>query len=281
MEYENIKFSSKINLENVNIKQEIMVNYSFGFCVNGIITCSCAIIGLVLNCITIYILTSKKDLHNLFNRLLLWLLWFDNFVLVTWLLARIIIDFEVKLSIFIWIFPYFTFPFGSIAQSASTFMTVTLAHERYVAVRDPMKYNQSNLNPKTQMLRALMYAIPVMVFSIVYNIPFFMCFRLEEKVDRLAVVVTELRQNPLFIRYYINWTRCFVSGIVPFATLFYYNLRFYKIIRKASARKRKLTVKNRASVRKTEDKERNMAIVMFGIIALFLTCHRLVSINTE
>ena len=96
-------------------------------------------------CITIYILTFKKDLHNLFNRLLLWLLWFDNFVLITWLLARIIIDFEVKLNFFIWIFPYFTFPFGSIAQSASTFMTVTLAHERYVAVSDPMKYNQSNL----------------------------------------------------------------------------------------------------------------------------------------
>ena len=253
------------------------MNYSFGFCVNGIITCSCAILGLVLNCITIYILTSKKDLHNLFNRLLLWLLWFDNFVLVTWLLARIIIDFKVNADIFIWIFPYFTFPFGAISQSASTFMTVTLAHERYVAVRDPMKYNQSNLNPKTQSLRAMMYAIPVIVFSILYNVPFFLCFRLEranENIGKFAVVVTELRQNPLFIRYYINWTRCLVSGVIPFLTLFYYNLRFYKIIRKASIRKRNLTVKNRASVKKTEDKERNMAILMFGIVVIFLICHR-------
>ena len=153
-------------------------------------------------------------------------------------------------------------------------MTVTLAHERYVAVSDPMKYNQSNLDPKTQIIRALMYAIPVIVLSIVYNIPFFLCFHLEEKYGKLEVVVTELRKNPLFIRYYINWTRCFVSGIIPFATLFYYNFRFYSIIRKASERKRKLTVKNRASVRKTEDKERNMAILMFGIIAIFLICHR-------
>ena len=251
-----------------------MANYNFGFCVNGIITCGCAIIGLVLNIITIYILTSKRDLHNLFNRLLLWLLWFDNCVLITWILLRLFIDFEVKVSIFVWMFPYFTFPFGSIAQSASTFMTVTLAHERYVAVRDPMKYNQSNLNPRSQTLRVLMYGLPVMVFSVAYNIPFFLCFYLEEHSGGLNVAVTELRRNPLFVRYYINWTRCFISGILPFGALFYYNFQFYKIIKKNSERKRKLQHGNSSSTRKTEDKERNMAIVMFGIVAIFLICHR-------
>ena len=250
------------------------MTYSFGFYVNGIITCSCAFIGLFLNLITIYILTCKQDLHNLFNRLLLWLCWFDNCVLITWILARLYIDFEIRPDIFIWMFPYFTFPFGSIAQSASTFMTVTLAHERYLAVGDPVKYNRSNLDPRSQMLRVYIYALPVILFSIAYNIPFFMCFYIDENLDGIKVSVTELRKNPLFVQYYINWTRFLVSGVIPFGALFYYNFRFYKIIKKQSERKRKLQSANRATNKKVEDKERNMAIVMFGIVAIFLICHR-------
>ena len=256
-----------------------MVEYTFGFCVNGIVTCSCAVIGLFLNLITIFILTFKKDLYNLFNRLLLWLLWFDNCVLITWILSRLYIDFEIRTNFFIWMFPYFTFPFGSIAQSASTFMVVALAHERYLAVRNPVKYNQSNVNPRTQSQRVMMYALPVVIFSIAYNIPFFLCFYIDEKPDgEIHVGVTDLRKNPLFVRYYINWTRFFVSGIIPFCTLFYYNFRFYNIIKLNSDRKRRLqTVRNtgHCAIRKTEDKERNMAIVMFGIVAIFLICHRL------
>ena len=253
-----------------------MVVYTFGFCVNGILACSCALIGLLLNMVTIFILNTKKDLYNLFNRLLLWLLWFDNCVLITWILSRLYIDFKIRPNVFIWMFPYFTFPFGSITQSASTFMIVALAHERYLAVRDPVKYNQSTVTSRSQFLRVMTYALPVVLFSIAYNIPFFLCFYIDEKPNDngIQIGVTQLRKNPLFVQYYINWTRCFVSGVIPFCTLFYYNFRFYKIIQLNSDRKRRLQSPSQCAVRKTEDKERNMAIVMFGIVALFLICHR-------
>ena len=253
-----------------------MFEHGIGFWVNGVLACCCAVIGLLLNLTTIYILTLKKGLRNVFNRLLLCLCWFDNCVLTIWILARLYIDFEVRPNVFIWMFPYFTFPCGSIAQSASTFMTIALAHERYLAVSNPVKYNQSSLNPKSQTIRVLTYVISVVIFSIVYNIPFFLCFYIEEDemTNILNVKVTDLRKDSMFVRYYINWTRFFVSGIIPFGTLFYYNFRFYKVIKKNSDRRRKLQVGGRTSNKKIEDKERNMAIVMFGIVAIFLICHR-------
>ena len=258
------------------VKSWTMFEHDFGFWVNGVLACCCAVIGLLLNFITIYILTIKKGLRNVFNRLLLCLCWFDNCVLTIWILARLYIDFEVRPNVFIWMFPYFTFPCGSIAQSASTFMTIALAHERFLAVYNPVKYNQSSLNPKSQTIRVLTYVISVMIFSIVYNIPFFLCFFIEEDemTNILKVKVTDLRKDSMFVRYYINWTRFLVSGIIPFGTLFYYNFMFYKVIKKNSDRRRKLQVGGRTQNKKIEDKERNMAIVMFGIVAIFLICHR-------
>ena len=95
------------------MKSLVMFEYSFGFWVNGVLACCCAVIGLLLNFITIYILTIKKGLRNVFNRLLLCLCWFDNCVLTIWILARLYIDFEVRPNVFIWMFPYFTFLFHS------------------------------------------------------------------------------------------------------------------------------------------------------------------------
>ena len=41
------------------------------------------------------------------------------------------------------LFPYFLFPFLSIAMTASVFMTVGIALERYIAVHYPINYSQA------------------------------------------------------------------------------------------------------------------------------------------
>ena len=252
------------------------IEMEFGYLVNGIISCTCAGIGLSLNIFAIFILMSKKDLYNLFNRLLTCLLCFDNCLLVSWIFFRLYVDFNIKTDLFIWIFPYFTYPFVNIATTASTFMTVGLAHERYLCVRDPVKYNQLTSNPRTHSLRILMYILPVVTFSMFYNIPLFFCFEVEQlgNTTELQIVDTKLRQDPLFATYYINWTRLIISGILPFCLLIFYNLKLYQIVKRNSDRKRRDGNICSNRFKRAEEKERNMAIVLLGIVLLFLICHR-------
>ena len=253
---------------------------SFGYAVNGIMSISCASIGLLLNLVAIFILVSNKSLHNFFNWLLVWLLCFDNGVLLSWTLMRLYADFQIRSEWLVLLFPYFIYPFCNIAQSASTFMTVALAHERYAAVQNPVKYAQLAARTKVQLLRQPKYAIPVIAFSTIYNIPLFFCYRAQQKSENsteLSVAVEELRRDPLFISLYINWIRLFISGAIPFSMLIFYNINLSKMIKQKSLWKeldgcmRKLSG---ASTERSQDKDRNITTVLFGIVILFLVCHR-------
>jgi hypothetical protein len=70
-------------------------------------------------------------------------------------------------------FPYFSIPSTQIAISASTFMTVAIAYERYLAVKDPLKYSQHMKTPKLQEKRLMLYLFIVLVLSVLINSPHF------------------------------------------------------------------------------------------------------------
>ena len=73
-------------------------------------------------------------------------------------------------------------------------------------------------SPEACRKRLLKYLIPVVVFSLVFNIPKFLEARLDTvslgpdedtNTTRLEVIynVTSLRLNPDYMYYYIHWTR--------------------------------------------------------------------------
>ncbi len=104
--------------------------------------------------------------------------------------------------------------------------------------------------------RVLKYVIPVLSFSVVFNIPKFFEAEIEyvpdvppesydyydgsgihnssSKVDDAALVpslaVSDLRRNPDYAFYYNNWARLVVLGIMPFAMLVFFNTKIYQDI---------------------------------------------------
>lgn len=85
--------------------------------------------------------------------------------------------------------------------------------------------------------RLLQYLIPVVIFSVIFNVPKF--FESEYQYDRnstdpeaeLYLEVTDFRKNPNYAIYYNNWTRLIVLGIIPFCLLVYFNSKIYKDIK--------------------------------------------------
>ena len=71
--------------------------------------------------------------------------------------------------------PYFTFPAIHIASTASTIMTVALAHERYLAVQAPIVYSQMLRRASAQRRRLAMHVLPVLLFAVFFNMPTFWC----------------------------------------------------------------------------------------------------------
>merc|ERR1712020_231490 len=52
-------------------------------------------------------------------------------------------------------------------------MTVAIAHERYLAVKDPLQYSQHMKTPKLQSQRLKVYLFVVIAISVAVNVPHF------------------------------------------------------------------------------------------------------------
>ena len=146
---------------------------NLNFWINGVCTFVVVIGGVILNCVSIYIIWKKYENANIFYQMLISLLCFDILVLVTWMNLSLYMAFKINNIVILHMFPYFSIPSTQIAITASTFMTVAIAHERFLAVRDPLKYSQHMKTPKLQSQRLKLYLFIVIIISIAFNIPHF------------------------------------------------------------------------------------------------------------
>ena len=153
---------------------EVTLENKINFWVNGIGTIGVAITGVILNSICIHIIRKTYETANIFYRMLVSLLCFDIFVLVMGTNLSLYVAFRMNNIVVLYMFPYFMIPFMKIAITASTFMTVAIAHERYLAVRSPLKYSQHMMVPKRQSKRLKLYLSTVIITSLAFNAPHFM-----------------------------------------------------------------------------------------------------------
>lgn len=70
---------------------------------------------------------------------------FDSGYLVGSILESFRLSFNLATNVHLLLFPQFLYPGQAIMMSASIFMTVAIAMERYVAVHYPVDYNQVKL----------------------------------------------------------------------------------------------------------------------------------------
>ena len=80
-------------------------------------------------------------MRNAFNLLLIALAFFDSCYLFGSILESFRKHLELETKLHILLFPYLLYPGQMIMMTASIFMTVAIAMERYVAVHYPLDYN--------------------------------------------------------------------------------------------------------------------------------------------
>ena len=117
----------------------------------------------------------SRDLHNIFNWLVMTLSCCDTSVLLSMFLLVLSTSPHLSLdsNFLTKLLPHFTYPVVHIATTASTIMTVALAHERYLAVQAPIVYSQMLKRSSAQRRRLAMHVLPVLLFAICFNMPIF------------------------------------------------------------------------------------------------------------
>lgn len=82
-----------------------------------------------------------------------------------------------------------------------------------------------------------------------------------------CVRVTPLRDNPLYIKYYIHWSAFVVNYIIPFTGLLVFNTMIYAQVRKAN--------RERQMWSRTERREIGLATMLLCVVVAFILCNML------
>ena len=141
--------------------------------VGGIFVCCLSIPGMLMNLIAILALITKSSNHTTFNSLLISLFAFDSIYLFFETIETFRRRFKLESRLHTILLPKLIYPLTIISLSASIFMTVGVAHERYDAIKKPIIHRQSMRSTKFMRKKFIIYILIVCCFAIGFNIPKF------------------------------------------------------------------------------------------------------------
>ncbi len=144
------------------------------------------------------------------------------------------------------LFPYLLYPFNQIAITASIFLTVAIALERFIAVHYPLNYSQAMHEANALTKRIVKYVASVSFLAVLFTATRFFEAKVEYDYDvdpatnetipgsyEPILMPTDFRTAPLYTAYF-NWSRLIVLGIIPFVMLVYLNAKIYQGIKHGS-----------------------------------------------
>ncbi|XP_023335619.1 FMRFamide receptor isoform X2 [Eurytemora carolleeae] len=135
------------------------------FWISGLLSLITGILGTLGNCMSLLILR-QKEMRNIFNDLLSAMCLADLLVIIA---SFVTSTRSLQIQV-----PYILYAVTEgvlhIGVSASVFMTISITTERFAAVCSPHTY-QSRLATRGQCKIILSYILPVVLFSIVLNLP--------------------------------------------------------------------------------------------------------------
>uniref|UniRef100_A0A915IB30 G-protein coupled receptors family 1 profile domain-containing protein n=1 Tax=Romanomermis culicivorax TaxID=13658 RepID=A0A915IB30_ROMCU len=246
--------------------------------------------GLSANCLNFRIFTHKFMRSSLLNWYLAALAVSDVLILITAFfflcLPRIgeyMHNFRV-VSLALGTAP-FNYPVGTVAQTASVWMTMLMSMHRFIGVCLPFKTNR--ICTKTNCKWAL---ICVLIFAVLFNTTRFLevstytCYQTELNITVVRAIMTDLRTSELYSTIYVAWLYFLVMFCIPFVTLITLNTMVIVAIQRTSklhyqvALAASSSCNSRASVfRKRGDmsKEISTSIMLVGVVVIFLCCNTL------
>lgn len=247
------------------------------FWVEGVAMAILGFSAIITNCISIYVF-SRKEMWNSFNALIVALTVADLLLCILlmadYTFAR---AFALHTVLYTILYPYFIYPMTNIALSASIYLTVILGLERYIAVCFPLVHRDL-VHTYSVMKRVTAYTVPVILISVLINVPKFLETKIVvdmdinssegDDVDSFNVTtytmdVTDLRNNPVYIKFYMNVTRTVLLGIIPFAALLYFNIKIY--LRFIHTRGRY----SRNNTNSTQAKDLQLALILVCVVCMF------------
>ena len=156
---------------------------AFEYWVGGVALCCISIPGLLMNLMAIYILSTRTAMHSTFNSLLISLFVFDSMYLFFETIETFRRRFHLETRIHTILLPKFIYPLTIISLSASIFMIVGIAHERYDAIKQPIVHRQSMRSAKFRRKKFVKYILIVCLCAICFNIPKFLEVELKWEND--------------------------------------------------------------------------------------------------
>ena len=273
---------------------------------SGIGTICVASLGIIFNTMAIFILCDGRMRSSFFNRLLVCLAIADNLFLsnaISVVVVENLID--VSSGDHLFMFVHLLYPTRNMLMCTSIYMTVGLACERFNSTSNPYLHRtRQNVNTCH---RLLLYILPVITFSILYNIPKFFDLKVAEVTTtncledgipndngtvqssncttymEYRMEPTDIRNNDHYILWYINISNLVVTAVIPLVLLTYFNYKIYTSLKQRQVRKAVMvSQQNSSTAKERSKKEVRQTFVLFAIVVLFVICHALrVILNVE
>jgi len=159
-------------------------------------------------------------------------------------------------------------PLAQISMTSSIYLTVCIAVERYTTVCHPF-YKISHK------WRSSLYIVPILILSLLYNIPKFFELRVAERenstlalenVTDFEIKPTDLRLNHLYINVYLIYLNLIVNGLVPFISILVLNICIYLQIVQ-------IQKGNVVSNVRSNQQEIRLSQISVAITGVFILCH--------
>lgn len=154
-------------------KHDLELFNSCSFYVSGVAVTCVAVPGLILNVLAICILSTRFTTKNNFNQLVVSLFVFDSIYLFSWFVENFRRNFDLSTNTHVILLPKILYPMFGISLSASIFMTVAIAHERYIAIKQPFPHLQAMRSAKYRRINLMKYIFSTTICAIIFHIPKF------------------------------------------------------------------------------------------------------------
>ena len=227
--------------------------------------------GLLSNLIAILVLRSPQ-LKSTFHQSLLTLAICDILFLL-FILGDIVID--VNHVFYIYMFPYFWNPLKNIAMSWETFLIMSIASERFLAVCRPLLYRKRSLRTSS-FIHLLTFILPGLLFAIIINVPKFFEVELVFEGGKVDFRMTDLRKDINYIYYYTHWTRLLATGIIPLVFLVTTNTMVIIKVKEGKIESFKLRQQLQRNPRLQNERKPTstyLSLALTGIVLVYIICN--------
>lgn len=239
----------------------------FEFYVYGILLNLLGLIGIVGNIVTMVIL-SRPQMRSSINYLLIGLARCDTVLIIAAILLfglRSVYQYTGYMFYYHFIiYPNiasFVYPMSAASQTASSYLTLMVSLERYVAVCHPLR-----ARALCTYGRSRYYVAFCVIFALLYNV-----IKLWEsqifsfQSPRLGLIYcitpSRLRVDPVYITVYIHWCYLIVNYFVPFTGLVVFNALIFRQVRRANRERQRLS--------RSEKREIGLATMLLAVVIVF------------